>query len=85
MKDEIPAVDAIIHLPGKAHIWKLPKGMMSGVAKIGGWLHLHLDPERLRILTDSNVSSNANIKKALGDEKMPVDAKEGLKKTFENL
>lgn len=66
----------------KAHIWKLPKGLMFGVAKIGGALHLPLDSERLRKLTEDYVSSNAKIKKALGVEKMPVDAREGLKVTL---
>jgi nucleoside-diphosphate-sugar epimerase len=66
----------------KAHIWKLPKGLMNGVAKVGGWLHLPLDPERLRKLTENYVSSNDKIKKALGVEKMPVDAREGLKVTL---
>ena len=66
----------------KAHIWKLPKGLMTGVAKIGGALHLPLDPERLRKLTENYISSNAKIKKALGVEKMPVDAREGLKVTL---
>lgn len=42
----------------KPHIWRLPKGMMNGVAKVGGWLHLPLDPERLRKLTENYVSSN---------------------------
>ena len=69
----------------KAHIWKLPKGLMNGVAKIGGALHLPLDPERLRKLTEDYVSSNAKIKKALGVEKMPVDAREGLKVTLESF
>jgi nucleoside-diphosphate-sugar epimerase len=69
----------------KAHIWKLPKGLMSGVAKIGGALHLPLDSERLRKLTEDYVSSNAKIKKALGVEKMPVDAREGLKRTLESF
>lgn len=69
----------------KAHIWKLPKGLMFGVAKIGGALHLPLDPERLRKLTEDYVSSNAKIKKALGVEKMPVDAREGLKVTLESF
>ena len=66
----------------KAHIWKLPKGLMNGVAKLGGWLHLPLDPERLRKLTENYISSNAKIKAALGIEKMPVDARTGLKKTL---
>ena len=69
----------------KAHIWKLPKGLMNGVAKVGGLLHLPLDQERLRKLTENYVSSNAKIKKALGIEKMPVDAREGLKKTLESF
>lgn len=69
----------------KAHIWKLPKGLMTGFAKIGGALHLPLDSERLRKLTENYVSSNAKIKKALGVEKMPVDAREGLKVTLESF
>lgn len=67
----------------KAHIWRLPKGLMNGVAKVGGWLHLPLNPERLRKLTENYISSNAKIKKALGVERMPVDAREGLKVTLE--
>ena len=69
----------------KARIWKLPKGLMNGVAKIGGALHLPLDSERLRKLTENYISSNAKIKKALGVEKMPVDAREGLKVTLESF
>ena len=66
----------------KAHIWKLPKRLMNGIAKIGGWLHLPLNPERLRKLTENYVSSNAKIKKALGVDRMPVGAREGLNKTI---
>lgn len=66
----------------KAHIWKLPKGLMNGVATVGGWMHLPLNPERLRKLTENYISSNEKIKDALGVEKMPVDAREGLKKTL---
>lgn len=69
----------------KAHIWKLPKGLMNGVAKFGGWLHMPLNPERLRKLTENYISSNAKIKKALGVEKMPVDARDGLKVTLKSF
>lgn len=69
----------------KAHIWKLPKGLMNGVAKIGGALHLPLDSERLRKLTENYISSNEKIKKVLGVEKMPVDARTGLKKTLDSF
>ena len=69
----------------KAHIWKLSKGLMNGVAKVGGWLHLPLNPERLRKLTENYISSNAKIKAALGIERMPVDARMGLQKTLESF
>ena len=69
----------------KAHIWKLPKGVMTGIAMIGGVLHLPLDSERLRKLTENYISSNEKIKKALGVDKMPVDAREGLKVTLESF
>ena len=66
----------------KAHIWRLPKGMMIGVAKVGGFLHLPLNPDRLQKLTENYVSSNEKIKKALGVERMPVSARDGLQKTL---
>lgn len=69
----------------KAHIWKLPKGLMNGVAKIGGALHLPLNPERLRKLTENYISSNEKIKKALGVDKMPVDARTGLQATLKSF
>ena len=45
-------------------------------------MHLPLNPERLRKLTENYISSNAKIKEALGIEKMPVDARTGLRKTL---
>ena len=44
-----------------------------------------LNPERLRKLTERYISSNAKIKAALGVEKMPVDAREGLKVTLKSF
>ncbi len=69
----------------KSHIWKLPKGLMNGAAKIGDWLHLPLNSLRMQKLTENYISSNAKIKAALGVEKMPVDAREGLKVTLESF
>lgn len=69
----------------KASIWHLPKGLMTGGAKVGGWLHLPLNPDRLQKLTENYVSSNEKIKKALGIEKMPVDARSGLQRTLESF
>lgn len=69
----------------KAHICHIPRGLMEGVAKLGGVLHLPLNPERLQKLTENYVSSNAKIKKALGVDKLPVRAKEGLIKTIKSF
>ena len=69
----------------KAHIWRLPQGLMNGLAKVGGWLHLPLNPERLRKLTENYVVSNEKIKQAIGVEKMPVRAAEGLEKTIKSF
>ena len=69
----------------KARIWRLPKGLMTGIAKVGGWLHLPLNPMRLQKLTENYVSSNAKIKAALGVDRMPVDARDGLQRTLESF
>lgn len=69
----------------KSHIWHLPKGMMTFLAKVGGLLHLPLNQERLRKLTENYVSSNDKIKKALGITNLPVQAKDGLIRTIQSF
>ena len=79
-------IDIICSAMGKkAHIWRIPRGLMEGVAKIGGALHLPLNSERLQKLTENYVSSNAKIKKALGVEQLPIRAKDGLKMTIKSF
>ena len=48
-------------------------------------LHLPLDSERLTKLTEDYVVSNAKIKKALGIDKMPIRAEEGLTQTIKSF
>ena len=69
----------------KAHIWKLPKGLMSGMASVGGALHLPLNKDRLQKLTENYVVSNEKIKTALGIDNMPVFARNGMRKTLESF
>lgn len=69
----------------KAHIWHLPEGLMNSCAKVGDVLHLPLNSERLRKLTENYVSSNAKIKRALGIKRFPVNAKDGLVRTIESF
>ena len=79
-------IDIICSAMGKkAHIWRIPSGLMESVAKLGGVLHLPLNPERLQKLTENYISSNAKIKKALGVDQLPVRAKDGLMMTIKSF
>lgn len=69
----------------KSHIWKLDRGFMTGIARLGGVLHLPLNPDRLQKLTENYVSSNAKIKAALGINNLPVDSRSGLRRTIESF
>ena len=69
----------------KAHLWRIPKGLMNGVAKVGGWLHLPLNPLRMQKLTENYVVSNKKIKSALGIDAMPIRAKDGLIDTIRSF
>jgi nucleoside-diphosphate-sugar epimerase len=71
----------------KSKIWKLSPRTMNLVAKLGTVLHLPLNSERLRKLTENYVVSNQKIKTALQIEKMPVSSRCGFEltiKSFEN-
>ena len=69
----------------RSRIWRLPKGLMGAAASVGGLLHLPLNKDRLHKLTENYVVSNDKIKNALGIDRMPVSAKEGIKKTLESF
>lgn len=69
----------------KPHIWKLNRRMMEGCAALGTLLHLPLNTERLRKLTENYVVSNKKIKSALGIERMPVRAADGIMKTIKSF
>ena len=69
----------------KAKIWNIPVKPVKAIAKAGDLLHLPLNSERLKKLTESYVVSNQKLKMALGIEKMPVTAVEGFRKTFESF
>lgn len=69
----------------KAHIWRIPRGLMNGAARLGDWLHLPLNSLRMQKLTENYVVSNAKIKAALGMTAMPVRAVDGLRETIEGF
>ncbi len=69
----------------KPRIWNISGKLIDRLASFGDLLHLPINSERLKKLTESYVVSNQKIKKALGIEKMPVSARDGLKKTLESF
>lgn len=88
--DEALSTNELIRLIGvsmerRSRIWSLPQGLMNGVATVGGWLRLPLNPFRLQKLTENYVVSNEKIKRTLGIERMPVETREGFVKTFESF
>jgi nucleoside-diphosphate-sugar epimerase len=72
-------------LDKKAKLWQVSKSLIEKTAGLGDKLKLPLNSERLRKLTESYVVSNQKIKSALGIEKLPLSAEEGLIKTIKSF
>ena len=64
---------------------RVPKGLIKIGARMGDYLHLPLNTERLGKLTGDYVVDNSDIKRALGISCMPIKAMDGLKTTIESL
>ncbi|MCA6488418.1 MAG: NAD-dependent epimerase/dehydratase family protein [Chitinophagaceae bacterium] len=62
----------------------LPTNLIQTLARLGDWLKLPLNSERLQKLTESYVVSNQKIKTAIG-KPFPLSAKEGLMRTFRSF
>lgn len=69
----------------KPRIWKVSRGFIKFVAKVGTALHLPLNKERLRKLTENYVVDNRKIKQALGIEALPVSSSEGIVRTIKSF
>jgi hypothetical protein len=65
----------------KLKIWKISKGLIYSLSKLGDLLRLPLTTERLEKLTESYVVSNEKINSAIGKD-LPVSARDGFLKTF---
>lgn len=66
----------------KTRLWRIPKGLITGMARMGNVLHLPLNMERLQKLTEDYLVDNTKIKQALGIVVMPIKTVEGLKTTI---
>lgn len=90
VSDDVPlSTNELIQLLGeslekKSTIWKIPSPLIKGVAKLGDFLHLPLNSERLQKLTENYVVSNQKIVAAIG-KPLPIKSKDGLLKTFDSF
>ena len=90
LADDVPlstneVINMIAESKGKkANILNLNMNLIKVLARIGDFLKLPLNSERLKKLTDSYIVSNAKIIKALG-KPLPVSSKNGLIRTFESF
>jgi nucleoside-diphosphate-sugar epimerase len=66
----------------KTLLWRIPKRLMEGIAKIGDSLRLPLNTERMEKLTENYTVDNSKIKHALGIERMPFETRKGLLQTI---
>src|SRR5690554_3670079 len=69
----------------KPKLWNINANFIKSAVKIGDVLPLPLNSERLKKLTESYVVSNEKIKTALGINKLPLSAEEGLVKTVKSF
>jgi len=78
-------VSLIAESKGKpVRVMNLSKSFIRAIARLGDFLKLPLNTERLQKLTESYVVSNHKIKRALG-KSLPLTSSEGLRKTFRSF
>ena len=70
-----------IKLGKKHNIWNISKILIIYIAKIGDYLYLPLNTERLNKLPEDYVVSNAKIKKYI-NKPLPYSITQGLNKTL---
>ena len=88
--DEMLSTNRLIELIAetcgkRAKLWRVPKGVMRMVAKLGDVLHLPLNTERIVKLTEDSFVNNSHLKSQLGWKLMPIRAEEGLRRTLRSF
>jgi nucleoside-diphosphate-sugar epimerase len=63
----------------------IPKTIINGMAKVGDFIKLPLNSETVQKLTENYKVSNQKIKSAIGIDKLPYTAEQGLEKTIKSF
>ena len=88
--EEALSTNELVALAGEAigkkvAFWKVPKGLVILLAKLGDVLPLPLNSERLEKLTENAVVDARPLLQALGIKSLPLCTLAGFKKTFESF
>jgi nucleoside-diphosphate-sugar epimerase len=88
--EEALSTNELVALAGEAigkkvAFWKVPKGLVILLAKLGDVLPLPLNSERLEKLTGNAVVDARPLLQALGIKSLPLRTLAGFKKTFESF
>jgi nucleoside-diphosphate-sugar epimerase len=67
-----------------ARILKIPQAIITLLARVGDFLHLPLNSERMQKLSESYVVCNGKIKAAIR-KPLPISSEEGLLKTLQSF
>jgi nucleoside-diphosphate-sugar epimerase len=67
-----------------ARIWKIPKPLVNFAAKLGTFLRLPLNNERLKKTTENYVVSNKKVITTI-QKKLPLNTKDAIIETLKNL
>jgi len=79
-------VEIISSVSNKKNVsFSIPKFVINGMAKIGDFICFPLNSETVQKLTENYRVSNQKIKLAIGIDKLPYTAKQGLEKTIKSF
>lgn len=88
--DEVLSTNELINIISSASNKKnlsiaIPKNIINGFAKIGDLISFPLNSETVHKLTENYKVSNQKIKLAIGIDKLPNTAQQGLEKTIKSF
>lgn len=79
-------VSLIAHTLNRSpRFYYIPPSLIQCIARVGDFIPIPLNRERLKKLTESYVVSNEKIKNALGIKSLPVSAAKGLEQTIRSF
>lgn len=82
----VEVVNIIAGVSGKkARLYYFPQQIIKAMARVGDLLHLPLNSEKLKKLTENYMVSNKKIKNALGVQQLPYAVNDGLASTIKSF